>query len=868
MCQRPFLLLFFFIVLSILSACKSKQSAIQDASKASFQSDWAAEIDRPWAGAKYWLNPLQAWRQKEGELRCEVSGGDRNCVLLTKSLDTKFEQFQMQVNIRKLDELDKSSADIKDEGWVGFQIGRRGRFKDYRDDAVHGRGFGLGLTKQGELFIGAPAGDPVLTNTPNAFKLQLLSQRLADGMYRLTLSCISDSGRLLRTVSAKIHPTWLDGLVALSCSNSPPPVLELEKSRGAYVDLPSADTQLGGNTHFAFRDWQLSGDMVQSFPERSFGPILWTQYTLSDQTLYLSAQFAPLTEGYHKALLEVDGLVVKEGIVDPNSLNALFRIDNWDDRKDHVFAVNFTDEQGQAHRYTGLIRKNPTDQDKLVVASLSCSDDVGFPHQDIVANVLDHRPDLLSFHGDQIYERVGGYGVERSSRLDYLRKWYIWGWAFRELLKNQPAVIIPDDHDVFHGNLWGCGGKKADVSQGFGDEAQDDGGYKEPPAFVNMVHRTQSGHLPTPFDARPVLNDISVYYTNLNYGQVSFAILADRQWKSAPKALFPDAAIDNGWPQNLEWNPKKEAFHPDAQLLGERQMDFLKQWVRDWDEGIAFKAVISQTPFCNIATLPKDIHHDRHVPKLKRYAKGDYPPDDRPVADFDSNGWPKDKRDEALRVIRKAFAVHLTGDQHLGSTGQYGIEDWGDAGYWISSPAISNIWPRRWYPQAAPEGGLVSGKPRYYGRYEDGFGNKINVEAIANPHDIDRYPSNLYDKAPGYSILVFDKPERKIQLAVWPRWAAPNRPAPDNRAFDGWPVTIAQSDNYGRAAVGYLPEISLQKEDYIELIRQSDSALVYAIRPGKASFRPKVFELEELYTLRIVSAEGKVKEQKNLKAQP
>ncbi|NIR43692.1 MAG: hypothetical protein GWM93_16525, partial [Gemmatimonadetes bacterium] len=38
--------------------------------------------------------------------------------------------------------------------------------------------------------------------------------------------------------------------------------------------------------------------------------------------------------------------------------------------------------------------------------------------------------------------------------LDYLYKWYLWCWAFRELTAEIPTVTIPDDHDVYQGNLW------------------------------------------------------------------------------------------------------------------------------------------------------------------------------------------------------------------------------------------------------------------------------------------------------------------------------------------------------------------------------------------------------------------------------
>ena len=40
---------------------------------------------------------------------------------------------------------------------------------------------------------------------------------------------------------------------------------------------------------------------------------------------------------------------------------------------------------------------------------------------------------------------------------------------------------------------------------------------------------------------------------------------------------------------------------------------------------------------------------------------------------MDSDGWPRQGRDEALRVMRKAFAIHIAGDQHLASTINTGL---------------------------------------------------------------------------------------------------------------------------------------------------------------------------------------------------
>jgi alkaline phosphatase D len=189
-----------------------------------------------------------------------------------------------------------------------------------------------------------------------------------------------------------------------------------------------------------------------------------------------------------------------------------------------------------------------------------------------------------------------------------------------------------------------------------------------------------------------------VHYGELRWGGIGFAILEDRKWKSAPKSFLPAARIQNGWPQNLQWDSAKEGDVSGAQLLGERQEQFLRKWATSWPEGIEMKAVVSATIFCNLATLPKDAMGDAITPKLPIEPKGGYASDEKLTQDHDSNGWPQTPRNRALRSMRTCLAVHIAGDQHLASTLQYGIEGYNDAAYAICSPAISNIFPRRWYP--------------------------------------------------------------------------------------------------------------------------------------------------------------------------
>ena len=198
-------------------------------------------------------------------------------------------------------------------------------------------------------------------------------------------------------------------------------------------------------------------------------------------------------------------------------------------------------------------------------------------------------PDLLFFSGDQLYENHGGYGLIREPAgpaiLNYLRKYYMFGWAFREAMRDRPTLCIPDDHDVFQGNIWGEGGKPMDTGRG----TSSLGGYREPARMVNVVHRTNASHHPDPFDPAPVEQDISVYYGDMVYGGVGFAILADRQFKSGPEH------VDTGSGRaDHVLDPELDTAALDAPglaLLGDRQEEFLEQLgrrlARPHDEGAA-----------------------------------------------------------------------------------------------------------------------------------------------------------------------------------------------------------------------------------------------------------------------------------------
>lgn len=368
------------------------------------------------------------------------------------------------------------------------------------------------------------------------------------------------------------------------------------------------------------------------------------------------------------------------------------------------------------------------------------------------------------------------------------------------------------------------------------------------------MQRTQTSHLPDPVDPAPVAQGIQVYFTHLVYGGVSFAILEDRKWKSAPRATVLWADIQNGWAQNPKYDAARDGDVPGAELLGPRQIKFLEQWAQDW-RGAYLKIAVSQTILATIATLPAPANNDNVVPRLPLLKPGEYPAGEIAAADHDSNGWPQSPRNNALRAMRKAVAFHIGGDQHLGSTCQYGIDEFNDGPYALCSPAIANLFPRRWYPPVEGKN-RRPGAPRNTGEFTEGFGNKVTIHAVANPVKFGVTPGVLYDRATGYSIVTIERATRQITMTNWPRWV--DHTQPDPKPYEGWPITIHQFDNGLTAARFQLPRVDLHAtpDAVVQIVREPGNEIVYTLRAQGASFSPKVWQ-PGTYTVRIIDPPGR-----------
>ncbi|MFB3904875.1 MAG: alkaline phosphatase D family protein [Acidobacteriota bacterium] len=822
---------------------------------AGFRSSWPLDLHRTWIGPDYWSNPLQDWEIDKGRLVCLVADSNRNVALLAWEVTDQHGNLKLSVNLGGLN----SDSNSRKQGWAGFRVGAKGRFGDYRDDALYGVGVDAGVTTSGSLFIGkadAP-GTPASQKLASLLfgqgvRLQMEVTGGPPSGCRLALSAWSGAEQLARTEKDGFKTGDFRGLLAL--------VADLKTKDRESRDLPS----------FWFADWEAGGTRITHHPDRRFGPILFGQHTLSKGILKLTAQMPPVSLAESQTVyLEIqDAKGVWKRLasekIDPLARTATFKVRGWEDTRDVPYRLAYSLSLGSGRTeqryFEGVVARDPVDKQEIVVAAFTGNNDLGFPNNEIVAHVLAHKPDLLFFSGDQIYEPVAGYGIQREplekSCLDYLRKWYVYGWEYREMLRRIPTISIPDDHDVYHGNLWGEEGKHAEPVSDGGPQ-HDSGGYIQPAEWVRMVERTQTSHLPDAYDPTPVQQGIGVYYTDLVYGGVSFAIIEDRKFKSAPRRFLPaEARVRNGWALNPQFNRPEQFDVEGAQLLGDRQISFLENWVKDWSHGVWMKVLLSQTIFSTVATLPASAASDEVVPRLRILPKGVYPEDDRPTRDMDSNGWPKRERDRALRVMRKGFAVHVAGDQHLGSTIQYGVEDWGDAAFALCVPSVSNYFPRRWFPAEGPVD-YRPGSPMNLGRFFDGFGNRMTVHAVANPVFSGLEPAFLYDRAAGYGIARFNRDTREIAFANWPRQVDPRRPGA--QPYDGWPVRFKQTDNYGRKPEAYLPtlEVAGAPDPVVQVIDDQTQEVVYTLRIQGNSFRPPVFK-KGPYT--IVIGEGEARE--------
>ena len=729
-----------------------------------------------WLGPDFWANRFQDWLLVDGRICCVADSASRRCrtvSVLTKDLSGGAATLRVRTGTLQ-----------SGTGFSGFLVGTGTPGTDYRRAALvvgaSGAGGGLlavygsdGVARFRRHDVEAnPFGYPKIPPTRRAGPTP---SRTTDEDVQLTLGVVPASAdtvtltlEAVDTVSGQLRSRAVLRGVARSAVTG-------------GVALVSSGAPRPAATYW-FQDLSLTGSGVEHHPKRSLGPIVGTLFSLTGTTLKMTAQLVPLTlQPNDHVRLQIRKsprsrwVKVATATVGPGYAASL-RVDSWTSTRGWDYRVTFS----RGGTYSGHVPAEPVRPAPLTLAVINCtkashrgfdrassghprlpgetelrlysSANAWFPHEQLASAIAAHQPDVLVALGDQFYEDSPTLkDTSAAPELDFMYKYLLWLWSFRQLTRNRPCYVIIDDHDVYQGNLFGEGGVPLAPTAPY-----TQGGYVNSPDWINVVQRVQCGHNPDPPDPAPVAQGIGVYFTAFKYGGVQFALLEDRKFKSA------------GTGKDQSGNPIPPA---ELLLLGPRQEAMLRSLAHKGSgpPGV----VLTQTLFGCLETSPTGaIRPNRNT-----------------------NGWPPIARLRALRLVKGMHAVMVSGDTHLPALVRHGIKHQVDGPLQFSVPAGATSYQRWFEPSKALPNGTGQ---RYTGDLVDGHGNRMRVLAVRNMHFtqqqvLDAYGAPGYGhrefKQEGYGILRVDFVRRQHTFEAW-RWDV-DPSARGAAPMAGWPVTVA-----------------------------------------------------------------------------
>lgn len=455
-----------------------------------------------WLGPDFWANRLQDWMLRDGRIECIAPAGQgvgRTVALLTSSLGDG------PVILRT-----RTGSLRPGAGFSGFLIGAGTPEADPRTAALVLSASGEG----GGLYAIYDADGRVRfrehTDERNQFAYAEIPSeqsgpappRRADEDVELRLTITPDRGGA-RGLSLRASDAATGELLSSAELRGVDPAAV----RGG-LSLVSSDSGNSGARYW-FRDIRASGRGVARHPDRALGPVAGTLFSITGSTLKMTVQMMPdASFSGREVVLETrrgGGAWSRRASAPVGSgFTALIRAEDWDTSRAHDYRV----VPPNGAPYNGTIPAEPRGRE-LVIGSINCiktserntdaptdgrprlpnqkylglytDRNVYFPHDRLAANVASHGPDLLVAHGDQLYEgNPSRKDTSAAPELDFLYKYLLWLWSFRDLTRSTPTVIMVDDHDVYQGNIWGEGG--APATQG-----QNGGGYVNAPEWVNVV---------------------------------------------------------------------------------------------------------------------------------------------------------------------------------------------------------------------------------------------------------------------------------------------------------------------------------------------------------------------------------------------
>ncbi len=709
--------------------------------------------NRRWVGADFWANRLQNWEVKNGKIYCSRPEELSTLHLLTHEMQSSKSSSEISFEVGR-NELAASDTAAK----AGIIIGLSDESLNYKARAMIQRF----TSNEDGVWIGIKGNRLFAQDLPTS---KILCNADVTANFKSKESIII---RLLISRTKKNEPRiylYVDGRFVQEIAIA-------NENKNGSIALAIGSTKDGNE--FYFNNLSLSN--LASKRERTFGPISTCLYTLNDNVLNFSAQLMPINLHENDSVvieLQHDNKWLKFATVAVSGNQARLRDFTWNHNQAMPYRTRL--KRGDllvGSFYEGVIATPNQNANEVRIAAVSCNGiyaisqhymdyrSIWTPYELLEQKHKELRPDLLVFLGDQMYE-TRPLPLETKPHLlesDYNYRWLLWCLEMNDLTRNLPTVIMMDDHDYFQGNLWGDGSRLADKEVPANlpahylthedDWQTDNGGFVMDVEFLNRAQLLQTGHLPQTYSKSE--NPIKNYFTTLNFNGVGMAILEDRKFKSAPLKALPNvpsivgiALSDSIVTDSLE---NKEAV-----LLNDEQLKMLNDWSAEWKRQ-DMKLVFTQSVYACLSSVRRG-----YVPYLSDNITVNNTSliGARLAKDMDANGWPKNGRDTALKVIRKSAALIVGGDQHFPSISQQGIKDWKDASYTLTIPALSNTYPRFFIPDSSDFHGNNN--------YKDGFGNKVSMLAYSNPVKKDSMPM-WHEGAPGFGFIVCNKSQKTYSI--------------------------------------------------------------------------------------------------------
>ncbi|MFP6618725.1 MAG: twin-arginine translocation pathway signal, partial [Pirellulaceae bacterium] len=308
---------------------------------------WDRTHDRVWIGGEFWSNPMEDWRVRDGWIQCQTTAGNRSIHSVTRQLTDSKAAFVMSVELSQ-------SAAIKNDGGAGFRIGVRSDLNEYRSNCFAKNGVNAGVV--GKNLVLGKSTKPLAAKPDRSHVILTLAGSPQGNNCVLVLTARDASNDMeLGRVQQSVPQDRVLGNIAL-----------VSQYEGFQRRVPTPG--------YRFRNWRVGGAAITHEPKQTFGPLLWTMYSLSDSrgkegfVLKLTALTGPLgNDDNQEVELQVkrqnDWVSLGKARLDPEAWTATFRIANWDETKATSYRViyeqSFKEGDSIADRWQGTIRSNP-----------------------------------------------------------------------------------------------------------------------------------------------------------------------------------------------------------------------------------------------------------------------------------------------------------------------------------------------------------------------------------------------------------------------------------------------------------------------------------------------------------------------------